>query len=404
MINRRDIFFGVALFYIIYITFPLFELIIPIKTLSICTLSIILFLYPTVFLTKSMLWTLIYLFLLFCYAIFERPVTVGVGIMSGFQSVILESAFLLPPIAILGVLSTIDDRMFLKRFGRSIALVLLVSVVFVIISLKANPYILREAHTEQLYIPGLPQYTLMHAYIIMLPQFFYAYIGKSNIARLFITILLFSYLYLLYSTYITTLLLLVVGVVVASLIYAYRTKPIFWLIILSLLIIAISVNENVVISFFDKLIDLYYGTAVQEKIEDFKWSFINGRLNGDTIEGRMSYHDVSWNSFYKNVFIGGGEYGRHSSLIDRLGGMGILVFFPYCMIIITSIKTMLHRFIDKSMRFYFGTSVFCVFVILYNKGLFGVQGWLFFLVLMPIVSFWLQEMKVIPNERKLTKL
>ena len=143
---------------------------------------------------------------------------------------------------------------------------------------------------------------------------------------------------------------------------------------------------------FDFLLRFFDGTAVEPKIEGFKYIYLGGDIesSGGHITGRMSYHDMSWLAFSENFLIGGSSpVGGHSQIIDRLGGMGIIPFIPFIMILVSMIKMNLRIIRDMEQRMYYFIGLAAAFVLLYQKGLFGQEGWLFTMILMPglIISF-----------------
>ena len=99
---------------------------------------------------------------------------------------------------------------------------------------------------------------------------------------------------------------------------------------------------------------------------------------------------MSWLAFSENFLIGGtSPVGGHSQIIDRLGGMGNIPFIPFVMIIVSFIRMTLRIIRDKEQLIFYYLGLFSVFMLLYQKGLFGQEGWLFLTILMPglIITF-----------------
>jgi hypothetical protein len=141
---------------------------------------------------------------------------------------------------------------------------------------------------------------------------------------------------------------------------------------------------------FDTLIDYFYGTQVQAKMEDFRTLYITKDLkNTITIAGRTDLHVLSWDAFTENILTGSNPVGGHSSLIDRLGGLGLLGFIPFLMIIVSYARLIYRALIDIEQKTYFVLGLACTLMLLYQKGLFSQEGWLFLMVLMPglIITF-----------------
>ena len=146
------------------------------------------------------------------------------------------------------------------------------------------------------------------------------------------------------------------------------------------------------IDLFDVLIDFFTGTAVLPKIEAFKNIYLNGDIenSGGSVTGRMNLHDMSWKAFGENFLTGGtSSVGGHSSLLDRLGGMGLFGFIPFVMIIVSQAKMTLRLLRNSEQRVYYYLGLGAALMILYQKGLFGQEGWLFLVVLLPglIITF-----------------
>src|SRR5690606_5660972 len=137
---------------------------------------------------------------------------------------------------------------------------------------------------------------------------------------------------------------------------------------------------------FDLLLSYFEGTAVEPKIESFKYIYEYGDVanSGDHISGRMNYHDMSLRAFSENYLIGGtSPVGGHSSLLDRLGGMGLLVFIPFLMLLLSLYKMQVTLFPKPAEKMYYIMGWFAAGTVLYQKGLFGNEGWLFLTVLFP---------------------
>ena len=125
------------------------------------------------------------------------------------------------------------------------------------------------------------------------------------------------------------------------------------------------------------------GTAVEDKLLDIHNSLSVGMVVGDTLTGRMDFHAISRNSFFSNPLFGASRVGGHSKFLDVLGSMGLFVFVPYIMILVSSLKSQQRFITSQSARSYLLISFVIACVFLYSKGIFGSPGYLFMLVIVP---------------------
>ena len=80
----------------------------------------------------------------------------------------------------------------------------------------------------------------------------------------------------------------------------------------------------------------------------------------------------------------------HSNILDRLGGLGLVGFIPYIMLLITIWKQNAKRLRHSSKsRFVLNTGYVTVFILLYEKGLFSYEGWAFYAVILPVAALYL---------------
>jgi hypothetical protein len=144
------------------------------------------------------------------------------------------------------------------------------------------------------------------------------------------------------------------------------------------------------IQILDLLVETFEGTAAESKMVDFRTIFISGNItDSSNITGRSNLHGISLKAFADNIFVGSYPVGGHSNLLDRLGGLGLLGFIPYFMILTSQMKMSLSFMNEKEEKMYYYLGLFASFTLLALKGLFGQEGWLFMMVLLPgfIVSF-----------------
>ena len=110
---------------------------------------------------------------------------------------------------------------------------------------------------------------------------------------------------------------------------------------------------------------------------------MQGHVTGDSLTGRQDYHGMSINSFFSNPLFGGGMVGGHSSLLDRLGGMGLVAGLPFIMIFVSFFKRMIRVYKTTMAKEFFVVGYIVAFVYLINKGNWGGESWLLLMVLLP---------------------
>ena len=123
---------------------------------------------------------------------------------------------------------------------------------------------------------------------------------------------------------------------------------------------------------------------IAKDLLDFKDSMLQGQVTGGTITSRQNLHAISWHSFFQNPFFGTSAVGGHSSFIDRLGGMGFIAGLPFVMIFVSFIKRMVKLYETKMAKAFFWIGTISAFLFLYQKGNWGAEAWLIYMVLMPM--------------------
>jgi len=387
--RKKKIFLIAALLYILYTIFPLLSDMINIPTWlpSLASVAVMLYLYPKAFSNKTFYWFLAYAFVLLLYLLVGHPLAVGIGVIADSKKIVIEYAFILPAVSMFCILYYLKDSVLLRKlFLWSIGL-LFVSF-FVEIPLLQRYGSIRAAmgeEAEQIKILGLPSYALMHAYTLFLPVMCYGtkvFKDRYRIACLVGVVVLFV---VVYYTFVTTSLLIMIAIVSFTIIYNEKNEVrSFFIFAILLLLFLVFSNDSFLIGMIDGIMPFFEGSAVEFKLNDFRDSLMQGQITGDSITGRMDYHEISRQSFFINPIFGYPRVGGHSSLLDRLGGMGIVGTLPFVMIMVSYIQQMRKLFSTRAAKFFFWTGIIAGFVYLYEKGLWGSEGWLVYMVLMPM--------------------
>lgn len=409
---KKRIFLAVSLFYILYTVVP----IIPDFTgmevwlVNLVTFITLFVLYPRAFTNPVIYWFLAYAAILAIYVLVEKPLTIGIGSVQDSKKVIIEYAFMLPSFSIFSILYYLKDLRLFKYVAIGGLSFVVISFLYLVPMLLVDGEILREAHiliTERnIGTFGVPNYTLMHAYIIAVPALLYGIRVFNGVKNWVFIAVLILFIFIILHTYVTTSLIITFGVVIFSLLYDVRNKARSFLLMLLMVVVVYFLHmTGVFIQLFDFLIRFFEGTAVEPKIEGFKFIYLGGDIesSGGHITGRMSFHEMSWNAFSENFLVGGtSPVGGHSQIIDRLGGMGIIPFIPFVMIIVSLIRMSLRLIKEKEQRVFYFLGLFSVLTLLYQKGLFDQEGWLFFILLMPglIMSFWNIKIEELSQKHK----
>lgn len=399
----KTIIFNITLLlYITYLIFPLFAGYFNFPTwLFPIVVSVIVFvLYPRLIVkNKTFYWFLLYCLITFVFMYFGRVLKLDIGTSHFMYQLIIEYAFFLPNILVTIVLLSIDDGLMYKRLSLITLSLLLVS--FIVIIPQLNYTDLRSLALSDQNMAGVMGYTLLHAYVIILPVVFLGLIGCKKAIRILFLLLFVLLLYIIFKSSITTTILISVAII--PFFSGYRNKRALY--ITAILVAAIGgllYYEGGLVAVLDWAEPYFEGTAVEQKIIDIKEGLLMDRMGG-TVAGREDLHKISWNGFFSNILTGGNTFGGHSCLVDRLACMGLVGFIPYIMIYLTIINQWKQKIVKHKFRYFYYLCVAAAAIILYSKGLFGQEGNLFLMILLPMVVYYLQfdDKEVVASEIKI---
>ena len=387
--KKKTAFLIIALFFIVESIFPLFNDLVkmPVWLPSLGTVLLLVILFPKAFVNKTIVWFGIYGLVLFSYLALGRPLTIGIGTVADSKKIIIEFAFILPALSIFSVLSYLNDMMLTRRLIKFSVIILYISfVVAVPLMLRYNS--LREAlymeGLEMITVPGLPSYSLMHAYTLFLPAMCFAakkFSGKRK--TLFIAALIVL-CFVVYDTFVAASLFIMIGVLAYTILFTKNRTNTFRFVFAFVVILFITLLlSGAFIPILDFFIPFFKGTPVIGKLQDIRDSMSSGSIVGGNLVLRMELHSISWQSFFENPLFGNSEVGRHSSLVDRLGGMGLVAFVPFVMIFISGVIRLLKMYRERISKDFFWLGVISAFLFLYFKGNWGADSWLMLFVLMP---------------------
>lgn len=410
---KKRIFIGVSLFYILLTVVPIFQSLAGLELwmVNLTTFIILIALFPAAVNNIVFFWFLVYATVLALFVLSGKPLTIGIGSVVDTKKIFIEYAFFLPNFAIFSILYYLKDIRLYKFISFGGLAFLIFSFFYLLPILSANNLAMRDAHVmrmeQNINTPGVPGYPLMHAYILLVPAIFYGIKNTYNRTKWMLIGVLFLVLYIILQTYVTTSLVITLGIIIIAILYDAENKvrSIFFILVTGLVVYILHLL-GFFLQMFDVLIAFFDETSVQPKIEGFKYIYEFGDVenSGRHITGRMNYHDMSWEAFYENILIGGNSpVGGHSSLIDRLGGMGLVAFVPFVMIVVAQAKMLNKILMSPTEKLFYWIGWGAALMVLYQKGLFGQEGWLFLMVLLPglIISFrFLDSQKPRPLKSK----
>ena len=390
MTKRIIIFLAVVVFYIINLAVPLVNLFftLPVGLINIVVFLVALFLFPKAFEQKIIAWLAAYFVVLEMFVLSGIGLpSLGIGTVEENKRIMIEMAYLLPIITILCVGNYLKDRRFYEIIGKASVILLVVSFLYYASLLLANVSVMRANVSEDATTanPLLPNYTLMHAFVFLVPGILYKLKYGKLKQKIFYSFFLLLTIYVIINTQITTSMVLVVFFLVFYFIWDESNYHSNFLKIFAVSFLMYALYEiGTFKSLADFLVNFFEGTAAEAKMQSFKDS-LEGNTTGDSyLEGRENLHVKSLVSFFDNFLIGNRKgVGGHSFLLDRLGGMGLVGFVPYAMLLYQMIKMSYKIVVDKKQKAYFTLVIMGMFVFFYEKGLFGQEGFLFSLIILP---------------------
>jgi hypothetical protein len=355
---------------------------------SIAICAIIAKLYQQTYSNDTFKWLVVYAVVLVFNMLIGRPLSIGIGSIADSKKFLVEMAYILPSVSIFSVMVNIRDNELLAKLMKWSVVILYASFI-VAVPLMLSYNSIREAmveaeNQESLKVLGLPSYGLMHAYTLFLPVLCFCVKAFEGKMKLFYSFGLVVLCFVIYDTFVTTSLVLMIFVLIFTVLFSEKQQQQS---LLAMFVAAVIFFVLYEVGFFVTLIDLimpfFEDTAVEPKLIDIKNSMMQGHVTGESITARQEHHAVSIESFLSNPIFGSAQSEGHSTLLDRFGGMGLVVGVPYVMIIISFVKRMSLMYKTKMAKMFFKIGVLVSFVYLYNKGNWGSESWLFLMVLLP---------------------
>ena len=223
--GKEKIFLLSSFFYIIYVIFPLFADVthIPVYVPGLVVIIGVLISYSRYIKFPANRWLVAYICLLLVYAMLGLPIHINGtnDSLPAIWRVTIEAAWILPPLLIASVLYNLNDQRMFRVIGYGSIVLLSISFLYILPLVMASTNILREdiQDVDAIRPIGLPDYSLMHSYVLMLvPLCLMVKLteGRRQLLALGLTILFF---YLVTQTSVTTSLIVSVLIFLFPFIY-----------------------------------------------------------------------------------------------------------------------------------------------------------------------------------------
>lgn len=406
---KRLLFVFALIFYIAYIANSLIYgyLSVPATIPAIFMVVASLIYYPQCLFNKITVSFFFYAIILVLSYLIGHLLPFSYG--SGILSVIIEVAFILPAILISSILIDLNDNKLYKIVYYTTTVAICITLLLTTVTNVLIPGVLRSAALSvsssgvevNTYLRlGIPNYTAMHSFALLLPVFLYR-LRKSSSDRTYNKIFLICVIVILFNSIlnfsISTMIIysclaLLLGIIFSA---ESNSRNMLSMVLLGLLFIVFS-NESSLIYIFGTLDSFFEGTAMANKVNDIRNLIIFGDASGSSISTRQSLHISSIETFFDNPIFGGEQIGGHSTIFDQMARLGLVGFLPYILMIYWGFQSW-YRLLTNDSKWFYIIAWIGIITLLITKGLFGSLGWMSLFVIIP--SFLLYK----PDEALKTK-
>ena len=400
---KKKAFLAISIFYIVYLFVPLLGNYTPINSTSasIITAGALFLMYYRLIKNKIFVWYAAYIVILAFFVLIGHTITIGLGSMSDSRKLLIETGFTLPTIMIFLILRKYDELKLYRIIAFTALAANILSFLYCVPLIAINTNILRVYITvgmEDMSNIGIPYYAALHSYVIFVPALIYSIRVSSGKKKLFFIGCFILYLYMIYNTSITTNLVITLIILLFSLLYKNNVKnAILTTFIFSIFILVLHFS-GAIESIFDSTIKYTEGTYSNGKIRGFKDMYMG--TSDEIVDYRERLHMISFMSFVQSPIWGRNSVrkevidasfvsaensviGYHSSLLDRLGGMGVLGGLPFVMIFWLIYKDWKYRMPRGECQYFYMFGVIAAFILLYEKAVFGQEGWFSLCIYLP---------------------
>lgn len=338
---------------------------------------------------KTFIWGVIYVIMLFVITRFHN---VMLGYRSGGTDTwLIETAFLLPSLALSAVLYQYHGSRLPNLIFWAFVVSFAISFIFIGPTLVFHRDMARFLTVvpannlnleDQALKSGLWGYVGFHAIALCFVLYWGLYkysSGKTKIISLLISL---AILFIVAQIAITTTFLYIIFVIIVLMYMRWKNNfvVIFGLVLIGLTIVVLNAQEVL-----QWLLDVYKGSYMEPKIRDFIDIVGGGTKRHGTIEGRVDYQQQNIDAFLDTPIFGQTMVkgtGGHSSILTRFAGGGLICGIPYLMMII-SLFLQWYKLLPKFTRPYYILTWIGAALLLYNKGLFGQEGFSVIAVILP---------------------
>ena len=297
----------------------------------------------------------------------------------------------------------------------------MVMTVFAIIAIEtiatfyldqSEPGVLRSLFSESLitdereellypyYRLGLSNYKLPHALPMLIPPLVMGISDKNHSFRIRIWsfVFLFFVLLLIWLSGVMTAFLFAIFFLSLSLYYSY-TRKLSWLsgIVFCLIFFPFIFDDQLVLNVIQVSQKLFSGNDyIYRKLLLFEESMNVQYASGDILERQILY-SMSLNEFSSNIIFGSNnEMGNHSTILDRLGTLGLIGFIPYILFFYHQLKTA-RSFILPDKRFFYDMAMAAGILMFLLK---DVDNWEMYLMLFTVAPLLMIFLSTNPNAKR----
>lgn len=342
------------------------------------------------FKTKAFVWMTLYLFVVLLNFM------VGDSLFDSNRVIMEFIAFFIP--------STLTYYFFRQKDKVLIKLLVIFFGVFLIestiVSAYANsiiPEIMRlqssaTAATANAYILepfvkiGLSNYILPHAIPVIIPGLVYVYGVSKGWMKYFYALVLIAAWGLAYVSCSFTAIMVATISSFLSLMVSRRDskKSIRRIVITALLVTPVAFSSSIQLSILKSIDSIVpVDNIVSRKIQDLEMSVVFGDAEGG-LQQRQEKYDMTIEAIQKNIVIGVDDaiLGDHSSLLDRLGALGLVGMIPYFLFLFCQLKS-IARYLGNTQRLYFYIAIGCALIMLLLKNSSYWAMWFLLFSLLP---------------------
>lgn len=396
--------FNVILFYVSYLSIPIVKDImqIPTAVLDFVVLGVVVIFSINSFKNKITSWAVLYLSILALYVFAgKRLPTLGIADYDSWRLFVIESAKILTSLAIFSFWYKERNSLPWEFFMRFTLILFTISFLYILPFAQLDVDLMRKNEAYGInHTFGIPSYTLTHAYVFLVPPIIYAFMlnkGRTKWTYLFVLILLLA---LILKTYVTTNIILSLVTVVLALFYRENNVKMIGATVILISFFFLLLFTGTLDGMLNGMVGYFTGTGVESKMIEFRSMLLGVEMEDNgVIQDRNELHGMSWDVFKNNILFGGEGNGGHSYIVDRLAGLGVVGTMPFIIMIICSFIIMYRVLITRKSRFFLFVFGLMVFMMMYNKGLFGEEAWMIMWGVGPMYLYTIQkkELSVIKN-------